>query len=408
MTRSGRPVDPLTRRTLLTISPRAMGRLRLLRLLGLIAFFVLVVAACAVQPAGSPGVSGSHAVTPAPTPLEPAKPGADPISLLAFVFTPVFQLLFIALAEFYVLTGNVAIAIILLTLVIRALIIPLFRRQTVSQRRMQLLQPEIKELQKRYKGDRAKTSEATMALYKDRGVNPAAGCLPLILQFILLIPMYSVIRDGLTNFDPRAMLTVFGNQVVPLTCSNLVNGVPTPPSPCISTVVAGIDWSQPQVLFALPVIGGLSLLAVISGLLQLVQSRMVMPPRNENDPQSNVQRQTMVIFPLISIAYGGFLPSGLFLYWIVTTIFSIVQQYLIVGFGSLFPLFGWTPGFAQNHTPRFPVAAPTSLERKTPTERKNAAPEAPRILPTDRAASAAATVRPSRERGRQGRRGRRR
>jgi YidC/Oxa1 family membrane protein insertase len=377
-----------------------------LGLLALIVLVAIVAAACATAPAGSPGAS--PAVTAAPTPLEPAKPGADPISLLAFVFTPVFQALFIVLAEFYVLTGNIAIAIILLTLVIRALIIPLFRRQTVSQRRMQLLQPEIKEVQRRYKGDRAKISEATMALYKDRGVNPAAGCLPLVLQFILLIPMYSVIRDGLTNFNPSAMLSAFGTQIVPLVCHNVVNGVLDSSRPCIDTIVAGIDWSRPQVLFPLPVIGGLSALAVVSGLLQLVQSRMVMPPPAENDTQSSVQRQTMVIFPLISIAYGGFLPSGLFLYWIVTTIFSIVQQYLIVGFGSLFPIFGWRPSFATNHTPRFPVATPTSIERKTsPNERKNATPEASRILPTDRAASAAATVRP-RERGRQGRRGRRR
>ncbi len=381
-----------------------------LTLLGFIALVVLVAAACSAAPGGSPGASGVPA-TPVATPLEPAKPGADPISLLAFLFTPVFQVLFIVLAEFYVLTGNVAIAIILLTLIIRALIIPLFRQQTVSQRRMQLLQPEIKEVQRRYKGDRTKISEATMALYKDRGVNPAAGCLPLVLQFILLIPMYSVIRDGLTNFNPSAMLTVFGSKVVALECPNpvhIVNGVLDASKPCIDTIVAGVDWSQPQVLFALPVIGGLSIFAVISGLLQLIQSRMVMPPRSENDPQSNVQRQTMVIFPLISIAYGGFLPSGLFLYWIGTTIFSIVQQYLIVGYGSLFPFFGRTPGFAKNHTPRFPVATPKHVERKTsPNERKNVTPDASRDLPTDRTASAAATVRP-RERGRQGRRGRRR
>lgn len=385
----------------MTLSPRTRQWLGLLALIALIS---LVAAACGTGPAGSAGASGHP--TAVPTPLTPAQPGADPISLLAFVFTPVFQLLFIALAEFYVLTGNIAVAIILLTLVIRALIIPLFRRQTVSQRRMQLLQPEIKEVQRRFKGDRAKISEATMALYKERGVNPAAGCLPLVLQFILLIPMYSVIRDGLTNFDPSAMLSVFGTKVVPLACHNVVGGVVEKSRPCIETIVAGIDWSQAQVLFPLPVIGGLSLLAVISGLLQLVQSRMVMPPPAENDTQSNVQRQTMVIFPLISIAYGGFLPSGLFLYWIVTTIFSIVQQYLIVGWGSLFPIFGWTPSFARDHTPRFPVAMPTAVDRKTNPERKNAASDAPRILPTDRAASAAATVRP-RERGRQGRRGRR-
>ena len=100
---------------------------------------------------------------------------------------------------------------------------------------MQLLQPEIKEVQRRFKGDRAKISEATMALYKERGVNPAAGCLPLVLQFILLIPMYSVIRDGLTNFDPSAMLSVFGTKIVPLTCSNVVNGVVDAAQPCIET-----------------------------------------------------------------------------------------------------------------------------------------------------------------------------
>jgi YidC/Oxa1 family membrane protein insertase len=374
-----------------------------LGLFALIVLVAIVAAACATGSTGSPGASGP-AGTPVPTPLVPAHPGADPISLLAFVFTPVFQALFIVLAEFYVVTGNIAVAIILMTLVIRVLIIPLFRRQTVSQRRMQLLQPEIKEVQRRFKGDRAKISEATMALYKERGVNPAAGCLPLVLQFILLIPMYSVIRDGLTNYDPSAMLSVFGNKVVPLVCQN---GVVDPAHPCIQTIVAGVDWSQPQVLFALPVIGGLSIFAVISGFLQLIQSRMVMPPAAENDTQSNVQRQTMVIFPLISIAYGGFLPSGLFLYWITTTVFSIVQQYLIVGWGSLFPLFGWTPGFAKGHTPRFPVAMPTSADRKPSNERKNAGQDAPRILPTDRSAKGADTLRP-RERGRQGRRGRKR
>jgi YidC/Oxa1 family membrane protein insertase len=193
---------------------------------------------------------------------------------------------------------------------------------------MQLLQPEIKEIQRRYKGDRTKVSEATMALYKERGVSPQP--LPaLVLQFVLLIPMYSVIRDGLTSYDPTAMLHI-GPWQVPLTCQNLVNGVPTPPQPCIDPIAFGIDWSVANTVLPLPIIGGLSLLAVASGLLQLLQSRMVMPPPAEHDPQSSIQRQTMVIFPLISIAYGGFLPSVLFLYWIVTTVLSIIQQYLIV------------------------------------------------------------------------------
>jgi YidC/Oxa1 family membrane protein insertase len=382
--------------------------------IGIVAFGILVAlvaTACVGAPAGSPGASGVPAA-PSPTPLIPAQPGADPVSLLAFLFTPIFQVLFIVLVGFYYLTHNVAVAIILLTLVIRVLVVPLYRRQIVSQRRMQLLQPEIKEIQRRYKGDRAKINEAQMALYKERGVNPAAGCLPALLPLILLIPMYSVIRDGLTNFDPSAMLNVFGQQLIDLHCSTTpiieANGLV---KPCVDTIVANIDWSQPQILFKLPVIGGLSILAVLSAFLQLIQSRMVMPPAAESDASSSVQRQTAMIFPLISIVYGGFLPAGLFLYWIVTTIFSIIQQFLIVGWGSMFPLFGWTPGFAKNHTPRFPVAAPKALPGRTVVPGRTSAPkgnpEPPRFTPTDRAASAAATVRP-RERGRQGRRGRRR
>lgn len=377
------------------------GRRRL-ALLGLIALMAVLVSACAPVSQGSPGASVSVAPV-SPTPLMPASPGADPVSFLSWAFTPVFQVLFIVLVAFYQVTGNIGIAIVILTMIIRVLVIPLFRQQTVSQRRQQLLQPEIKEIQKRYKGDRAKISEAQMALYKERGVNPAAGCLPMVLQFILLIPMYSVIRDGLTNFNPDAMLNVLGFQVLSLGCPTTPTIVDNVVKPCINTVVLGVDMSRPEILFPLPVIGGLSVLAVIAGLLQLVQSRMVMPPAQNNDQQSNIQRQTMVIFPLISVVYGGFLPAGLFIYWIVTTIFSIVQQYLIVGWGSLFPLFGWTPAFAKDHVPRFPVAIPTHRAATADTRSSGA----PRPTAVDRAASAAATVRP-RERGRQGRRGRRR
>lgn len=374
----------------------------------LLVLAVIVLGACV--PAPSPTPSGSHAPTPVPTPLVPAQPGADPVSLLAWLFTPVFQALFILLVLLDDLTGNIAIAIILMTLIIRVILIPLFRTQTVSQRRMQLVQPELKEIQRRYKGDRAKISEAQMALYKERGINPAAGCLPLVLQFILLIPMYSVIRDGLTNYDPTAMVTVLGHTLPILHCQNLVNGVPTPPEPCLDPMAFGINWGVADVLFY--VVGiGISAIAIFSALLQVVQSRMVMPvaTQGQQDQSTAIQRQTMLLFPFITIFYGGFLPAGLFLYWIVTTVFSIVQQYLIVGYGSLFPLFGWTPGFAKGHTPRFPVAIPppdtgprTSVQAGRPP-----ADGRPTTTATDRAASAAATVRPS-QRGRQGRRGRRR
>jgi YidC/Oxa1 family membrane protein insertase len=282
-------------------------------------------------------------------------------------------------------------------------------------KRTQLLQPELRELQKRYKGDRARFSQAQMELYKERGVNPASGCLPILLQLPLLLIVYQVISQGLTNPDPTAMLTVFGVQVVDVQC---VNGLGTPAYdpyvPCIDTTVAwlgNMDVSKPQVLFALPLIGGFSILAFASAILQLIQSRMTMPPSDPafQDQNSRMQRQLVLFLPLISILYGGFLPAGLFIYWIVTTVFGIVQQYLIVGWGSMFPILGWTPGFAADHRPRFPVEPP-KLKAAEPGEAKPGKATPPR--PTarteaDRTKSAADTVRP-RERGRQGRRGRKR
>lgn len=387
----------------------------LLLVLGLVALVALLAVACTSQTVVPVG-SGSPAATASPhPPLEPAKPGTDPMSLLAWIFNPIFQGLFILLVWLEQVIGDIGIAIIIMTLLVRTVLVPLFRRQTVSMKRTQMLQPELKELQKRHKGDRAGFSQAQMELYKERGVNPASGCLPLLVQLPLLMIIYSVISQGLTNPDPTAMFTVFGVQVLDVQC---VNGLGTaaydPYMPCIDTTVTwlgNMDVSKPQVLFPLPLIGGLSILALVSAFLQLVQSRMTMPPTDPafQDQSSRTQRQMVLFLPLISIVYGGFLPAGLFIYWIVTTIFGIAQQYLIVGWGSMFPILGWTPGFAQDHRPRFPVQPPT-FQAPQPTDKKQGATAKPR--PTarteaGRTASAAATVRP-RERGRQGRRGRKR
>jgi YidC/Oxa1 family membrane protein insertase len=379
-----------------------------------LAVLVLVVAACAGTGATtSPGASESIHPTVTPgVPLEPAQPGGGPVSVVAWLFTPIFQTMFIILCAVYQFLYNLGVpaaigfAIIVLTLLVRALVIPLYRRQLVSTKRTQMLQPELKEIQKRFKGDSVKVRQAQQELMKERGVNPLAGCFPILLQMPLLLIMYSVISTGLTNPDPTAMLTVGGVQVVDLHCTNIVDGVQNMYKPCIDTIIpwfGGINVGKPSTIFSITVgsfVLGLSILAMASAALQLVQSRMMLPvadPAND-DPNTRIQRQTMLFLPLISVAYGGFLPAGLFIYWITATIFSIVQQYLIVGWGAMFPLFGWTPRFAAEHTPRFPVAMPPP-----PDPSKRAA-----IL-TDAAKKTTAekTIRP-RERGRQGRRGRRR
>ena len=107
--------------------------------------------------------------------------------------------------------------------------------------------------------------------------------------------------------------------------------------------------------------------------------------------------------PLISILYGGILPAGLFIYWITATLIQIVQQYLILGWGGMFPLFGWFPEFARNHTPRFPVKIPTP---KPPASGQSTSAAERSAATVDRGISAQSTIRPNRQRS--GRRGRRR
>ena len=381
-----------------------------LRRLGpaLLLMAVIAVALSACIP-GVSGPGGSASPSPPAPPLVPAQP-TDLFNLFAWLFTPIFQTMFIVMTAVYQflhnlgVPGAIAWAIVVLTLVVRAVLIPLYRKQLVSQRRMQLIQPELRELTKRYKGDKMKARLAQQELFKERGINPLAGCLPLLLQLPLLFIIYSVISTGLTNVDPTAMVTVFGYEVVDLQCTNLnAQGIPDAAlGPCIDTIVPIIgDVSQPQVLYTIPVIGiGISILAIASAALQLIQSRMLLPvadPSND-DPNVRIQRQTMLFLPLISVVYGGFLPAGLFIYWIVATLFSIVQQYLIVGWGSMFPLFGWTPAFAARHEPRYPVSMPPPPD---PSKRSAILTDAEKYSTADK------TIR-RRERGRQGRRGRRR
>ncbi|HXX61107.1 MAG TPA: YidC/Oxa1 family membrane protein insertase [Candidatus Sulfotelmatobacter sp.] len=361
-----------------------------------------------VSPTPSSAVAGSPipTTTPLPSPtrhpnLCPAQLASiDPLTILAVAFTPIFQTIFLALAFIYSITGDIGIAIILVTLLIRLLLIPLFRRQITSTRRMQALQPELAEIRRRYKGDRNKQSAEQMKLYQDRGVNPAAGCLPSLAQMLLLLPMYYVFSAGLQAPNISSMLTVFGTKIVNIQCQDATGNALVP---CLNSTIhwlGGLNAGQPAVFADIPLgfaTFGLSLLALVSAGLQLIQTRMMMPPAV--DSQSRSQQQIYAFIPLLSIVYGSFLPAGLFLYWIVTTVFSIVQQYLTVGWGSLFPLFGWTPAFAKGHTPRFGIAvAPPPRPRVTDTP-------AGQRDPRD---AASGTVRPARKRARTSRRGRRR
>ena len=114
-------------------------------------------------------------------------------------FLPLFNLLvFLYKLPFF----DFALAIIVFTVVIRTILAPLFIRQIRSQKEMQRMQPLIREVQRKHKGNRQKVSEETMALYKEHGVNPAAGCLPVILQLPILFALYQALIRASGTVDP--------------------------------------------------------------------------------------------------------------------------------------------------------------------------------------------------------------
>ena len=329
-------------------------------------------------------------------------------------FTPPWDLFFLPLFNLLVALYEVpffdfALTIVVFTIIIRTLLAPLFVKQIRSQKEMQRMQPLIREVQRKHKGNRQKVSEETMALYKEHGVNPAAGCLPVVLQLPILFALYqALIRASgiIQGFNPAEdqvaaferlqaqdlvtpvagredwyRIAVDGScnlpeftqlpQFLPLNCQ-LID--PIKLNSTVDTSVGwllGLDLAQVDTVFAFPLFGtfALSLLAVIAAILQFVQVKMTSPRPNPDDPTSSMTNTMIYTFPLLTIIWGGIFPSGLILYWIVYTAYLVVQQYLIMGWGNLFPLFGWQPSWAPPPvTPDPPKRVESREEPEKPEE----------------------------------------
>jgi YidC/Oxa1 family membrane protein insertase len=334
-------------------------------------------------------------------------------------FLPLFNLL-IALYEIPFL--DFALAIILFTVIIRTLLAPLFVRQIASQREMQRMQPLIREVQRKHKGNRQKISEETMALYREHGVNPAAGCLPVLLQLPLLFALYQalirasgVIQGFTPNDDTRAAFAslqaqglveaVTGRaneyriafdgacnlpefstlpQFLPLNCQ-LID--PLKLGSHVDTSVGwlfNLDLARVDHVFAIPIAGfALSGLALVAAILQFVQVKMTSPRPNPDDPTSATTSTMVYMFPLLTLFWGGLFPSGLILYWAVYTGYLVVHQYLMMGWGNLFPILGWQPRFAP---PPDDGAAP---KRRAPEDAPAATAGNPTQQPNKKTGSAA-------------------
>ena len=170
-------------------------------------------------------------------------------------------------------------------------------------------------------------------------------------------------------------LPAFGTlpQFLPLNCQ-LIN--PVKLSAAVDTVtVFGLDLARVDHVFAITIFGGFALsgLAIIAAILQFVQVKMTSPRPNAEDPTSSMTSTMTYTFPLLTIFWGGIFPSGLILYWITYTGYLVIQQYLIMGWGNMFPLFGWQPSWAVS-----PETGITPATRPKRVGRDRSASERPR------------------------------
>jgi YidC/Oxa1 family membrane protein insertase len=244
---------------------------------------------------------------------------------------PLISLLVLA----YGLFRDFGFAIVAVTVGIRLLLYPLFVAQIRSQRVMQEIGPAMNEIRAKYGKDRQKVTEEQMKLYRERGYNPASGCLPLIVQMPILFAMYAAFiqTPDLTGSSLEGILWPF---------------VPNPVGPAekLDLTAHWLPWianglGQPDPFFVLP---------ILAGATQLVSSVMAMPygQKRSDDPQARMMQSMAYYFPLITVVIAWGLPSGLSLYWVATTLFQIAQQYVVTGWGQLAK---WVPFLRAIPTP---------------------------------------------------------
>ncbi|MHB8779981.1 MAG: YidC/Oxa1 family membrane protein insertase [Candidatus Geothermincolia bacterium] len=209
----------------------------------------------------------------------------------------------------YDITGNYGIAIILLTVLVKAVLLPLTWKQTKSMIALQRLQPEMKKLQEKYKNDRERLGQETMKFYKEHKVNPLAGCLPLLLQMPVFIALYEVLRKYVIT--PPSML--IGNAY--LSGTNLVNS-----SSGYFLKSLRFLWIE-NLSEATQSADPFFILIVLMAATTWYSQKQVM-----SDPR---QKSMLFIMPAMMAFIALRLPAGVVLYWIVTNGLQIVQQYAV-------------------------------------------------------------------------------
>jgi YidC/Oxa1 family membrane protein insertase len=221
--------------------------------------------------------------------------------------TILFQPLFNALIFFYNLTGgSLGVAVILLTASIRVLFFPLFHKSLKSQMALSKLQPELEKIKKKYP-KKDEQMRKIMEFYKEKKINPMSGCLPILIQLPILIALYQVFLYG---FDPGQL--------------NIIYSFLARPESIDPVFLNLINLSQKNFI-----------LAALAGISQFWQAKMITPQSagavqgSRLDFAGMMSRQMLYLGPFLTLFILMSLPSVVAIYWLVSNIISILQQYLV-------------------------------------------------------------------------------
>lgn len=240
-----------------------------------------------------------------------------------------------ALFGFYYLTGNLGAAIVVVTVLIRLLLLPLLWPSLKSSGKMRELQPKLKKLQEKYKGDKQKLAKAQMDLYKNEGINPMSGCLPQLLQVAVLFIFFGAFRI-VTDY-------VAGNGMdLAKINSNLIEGFRISEGFKFNSDLFGSDLAMsPGQLFKTGVGMGMVvpiLLLVGSAVLQYFSAKAMMPnPKldekavkktedKEDDMAVAMRNQSTYMMPLMTVFLGWNFSLGILLYWFVNSVVILATQ----------------------------------------------------------------------------------
>ena len=201
---------------------------------------------------------------------------------------PIVDILFEVLLYFYNLTGNYGVAIIILTIIVKVITFPLTQKQIKSAKAIQDIQPELKKLQEKHKNDKEKLNEETMKLWQEHKINPLAGCLPLIVQFPVLIAMFRLLQESETLFM-NAGIADFNKMFL------------------------FFDMTQPDTFpYILP---------ILAGVTTFLQQKLMTTDQS--------QKALLYLMPIMIAGFSIRFPAGLTLYWVLQNVLSVGQHMLV-------------------------------------------------------------------------------